>query len=144
MVLALVTLALLFLFSRSSFWLMSHKTTCPLMHPPATICGSVGLNLKVQMSSGASRISCGWIGSEKLQMRIKEGVIWILDRLSILSSWVHLSPYDTPTTPEIKIRQNANWVGMYVTGLPFKVGCQSIAVTVLFLLFFRSVKLWYS
>ena len=41
-------------FSLSACCEMSHNTTWPFRHPPAIMFGSVGLNLKQYMSSGAS------------------------------------------------------------------------------------------
>ena len=42
--LVLAPLVLWFL-SLASYWLMSHRTSCPLIHPAAMMLGSVGLNL---------------------------------------------------------------------------------------------------
>jgi hypothetical protein len=87
------------------------------------ICSNLVIHsIKAMMQNS---LTCGCMGSAKLHIRIREGVMIILADWSILSSHAILSATDTASTPLI-------------------VGCQSIHVIVFSLLNCRSVKDWYS
>lgn len=78
-----------------------------------------------KVAKTATRFTCGCIGSVKLQIRIRDGVMIIFAALSILSSNVSFSATETATTP-------------------LMVGCHWISVIFFSLLNCRSVKDWYS
>ena len=70
-------------------------------------------------------LTWGWMGSAKLQIMISDGVMMMLAAWSMRSSSRYFSPIATAMMPLID-------------------GCQSMSVTVLFLLNCRSVNDWYS